>query len=375
MLKDWGGPVTAVAMVWFTTHFGGGFASGNQLINFFQRFGWFSVFMPALSMAITSLAFYYSLEFARLYKANDYNKWAMRIYAPFHKILAPLFEVRAVIGAIVVTAVAFATTGSTLTTLTGMSYAIGSVLCGIIVFFLTIYGADFIRKTANVFAAMIVVGLLLTYGTVIVRNWGNIARVVSERPVALPFTSAVWSMLSYAAFQTGVGTWVAVADVITTKEQSKRAAILGFIVNGGFLTLAALGVIGFYPEINSEVVPTIYAIRQVGGGMMVQSAVSVLIILGAVSTAVNVVFGQTKRLTNLMVSRGNVDSDKTAKIASLIYVGVTFAITTFGLTALVQKGYGTLGNLALPMTLVPILFFGVYHRKERLDHPTGSIEK
>ena len=40
-----------VAFVWFTTHFGGGFASGAQIYSYFVRYGAWCILMPVLAMA------------------------------------------------------------------------------------------------------------------------------------------------------------------------------------------------------------------------------------------------------------------------------------------------------------------------------------
>ena len=32
-----------VGSVWFGTHVGGGFASGNQVVNYFSQYGWMAV--------------------------------------------------------------------------------------------------------------------------------------------------------------------------------------------------------------------------------------------------------------------------------------------------------------------------------------------
>ena len=48
----------SVAFVWFTTQFGGGFASGRQLIDYFVKYGWYAVFTPILVQLIQALILY-----------------------------------------------------------------------------------------------------------------------------------------------------------------------------------------------------------------------------------------------------------------------------------------------------------------------------
>ena len=49
-------PVSAmmsVAFIWFTTHFGGGFASGAQLYSYFGKYGgWFARWLPYCRLSL-----------------------------------------------------------------------------------------------------------------------------------------------------------------------------------------------------------------------------------------------------------------------------------------------------------------------------------
>ena len=51
--------------MWFTTHFGGGFASGAQIYSYFVRYGIWCLIMPVLAMLYNTVFFAYSLRFAR----------------------------------------------------------------------------------------------------------------------------------------------------------------------------------------------------------------------------------------------------------------------------------------------------------------------
>lgn len=47
--------IWGVAFVWFTTHFGGGFASGAQIYGYYVRYGVWCLFMPAVAMAYNAV--------------------------------------------------------------------------------------------------------------------------------------------------------------------------------------------------------------------------------------------------------------------------------------------------------------------------------
>lgn len=42
----------SVASVWFGTHVGAGFATGNQILNYYVQYGWTAVLFPLISMGV-----------------------------------------------------------------------------------------------------------------------------------------------------------------------------------------------------------------------------------------------------------------------------------------------------------------------------------
>ena len=56
----------SVASVWFGTHVGAGFATGNQVITYYVQYGWTAVLYPLISMGILAYVIYTIMKFARL---------------------------------------------------------------------------------------------------------------------------------------------------------------------------------------------------------------------------------------------------------------------------------------------------------------------
>ena len=47
--------ILGVAFVWFTTHFGGGFASGAQIYSYFVKYGIACLILPVLAMVYNGI--------------------------------------------------------------------------------------------------------------------------------------------------------------------------------------------------------------------------------------------------------------------------------------------------------------------------------
>ena len=108
--KEWG-PL-AVAFVWFTTHFGGGFASGRQLVDFFVGYGWYAAFTPVLAILIVGFVLYYAWEFSFIHKAYDYREWMDRFFHPYSIFFSNAFEIMYLMILLIASAVAIATGGT-----------------------------------------------------------------------------------------------------------------------------------------------------------------------------------------------------------------------------------------------------------------------
>ena len=148
--------ILAVAFVWFTTHFGGGFASGVQVVQFFVSYGWYAVFLPVLSIAIVTAVLYYAWNFAAVYCTFDYREWGNKYFKPFEAIFSNAYEAMYILILLIASAVAFATGGTVMQQILGTPYVTNTVIVAVCIFFLTIFGADLVRKAASTMAVVII---------------------------------------------------------------------------------------------------------------------------------------------------------------------------------------------------------------------------
>lgn len=349
-----------MAFVWFTTHFGGGFASGRQVVEFFTQYGWYAVFMPIIALAIMACVYYFAWKFAAEKKLFDYRSWANAYFHPVQIVFANIYEVLFNLILITATAVAFATGGAVIEETLGTPYILNTVVIAIAMFFLTIYGAELVRKAAAWSALFIIVGLLAVYGSHLIARLPQLLEILDSAPSPRGFGSALWNAIVYAGVQaTLIGAFVAVADVLKDRKDAFKATLWGFAVNGCFLWLASVVLLSFYPDVLPERVPLLYVINKGFGLKWMEFAVSILILFAVISTGVNLIFGGAKRITAVWIKNNNPSRSRVANvIASGIYVVVTWTIALFGLIPLVAKGYGYIGYIAIFALLIPVLLLG-----------------
>ena len=203
-----------------------------------------------------------------------------------------------------------------------------------------------------------------------------------------PFGKALYSAFLYGTFQlANIAVFVQHAKVFKKPGDAVKSMGLGFIINALMMTMVCLGImtVSTSPDMAGTSVPTLLMVQNgIGKGFMTP-LISILIILGAVSTAVNMVAAMVKRVSDGLKKRtlsGKNDvSDGTPKagtpnintrkrissreiIIALICCLIDFGIAQFGLLTLIQKAYSFLAYLAIPVILVPYIIHMIVTRMD-----------
>lgn len=382
-----GSIIFGVAFVWFTTHFGGGFASGAQIYSYYVRFGIWCLLMPALAMLYNGIFFAYGMRFARKHEVYDYRSYNNAFYGKFAPVFSNLFEVLYICVMCVAPAVAFATGGATLSTLTGLPYLLCTLIIGIFIFIVAIFGTDLVRRVASVLSICIIAGLLIVYIPNIIHGWPAIRATAQQMTTSTqPFGKALYSAFLYGTFQlANIAVFVQHAKVFKKPGDAVKSMGLGFIINALMMTMVCLGImtVSTSPDMAGTSVPTLLMVQKgIGKGFMTP-LISILIILGAVSTAVNMVAAMVKRVSDGLQKHDlprktahvrehtlSTDSDSGISkkisfreiIIALICCLVDFGIAQFGLLTLIQKAYSFLAYLAIPVILVPYIIHMIVTR-------------
>lgn len=357
-----GSMIFGVAFVWFTTHFGGGFASGAQIYSYYVRYGIWSLFLPLFAMAYNGVFFAYCLYFARKHEVYDYRSYNNAFYGRFAPLFSNLFELLYLCVMCVAPAVAFATGGATLSTLTGLPYLLCTFVIGAFIFVVSVFGTDLVRKVASVLSICIIAGLLIVYVPNIIAGAGKIGDTVNAMKTAdLPFGKALYAAFLYGTFQlANVAVFVQHAKSFEKPQDAGKSMAVGAVLNALLTIMVVFGIMTVYqnPEMSQQSVPTLFMVQQGVGSKFMTPLISVLIILGAVSTAVNMVAAMVKRIHAGLAERssrtetaGKISS--TQILAALACCIADFLIAQLGLLTLIQKAYSILAYLAIPVILVP----------------------
>ena len=370
--KTSGALIMGVAFIWFTTHFGGGFASGAQLYSYYLRYGIWCLFMPVIAMAYNAFFFNYCLRYARKHEVYDYRSYNNSFYGKFAPVFSNLFEFLYIVVMCVAPAVAFATGGATLSSVTGLPYLVCTLIIGVFIFVVAIFGTDLVRKVSSVLSVVIIIGLIAVYIPNIIVNADGIRESAAAMQAAsLPFGKALYSAFLYGTFQLcNVAVFVQHGRVYEEAKDAGKSMLIGWIINSALMIMVVLGIMTVYarPEMAEQSVPTLFMVQQGVGAGILTPVISILIILGAVTTAVNMVAAMVKRVGNAIETPEEKKlTDQGKPIGKTVLIALVccladFGIAQFGLLTLIQKAYSFIAYLAIPVILIPYVIHMIVTR-------------
>ena len=331
--------------------------------------------MPFLAMAYNGVFFAYCLYFARKHQVYDYRSYNDAFYGKYAPVFSNLFEVLYLCVMCVAPAVAFATGGATLSTLTGVPYLFCTLLIGVFIFAVAIFGTDLVRKVSSVLSVCIIIGLLAVYVPNIIAGAGKIGETISVMMEShMPFGKALYAAFLYGTFQlANVAVFVQHAKSFEKPKDAVKSMAIGGVVNAILMVMVVLGIMTVYldPEMSRQSVPTLFMVQNGVGKLFLTPLISVLIILGAVSTAVNMVAAMVQRICHGLEKKTQQTKQEQKKVVSktqilvaLVCCVADFGIAQFGLLTLIQKAYSILAYLAIPVILVPYIVHMVVTRMD-----------
>lgn len=378
--------ILGVAFIWFTTHFGGGFASGAQLYSYFGKYGALCLILPVFAMLYDAVFFAYALHFARKHQVYDYRSYNNAFYGKFAPVFSNLFEIIYLVTMCVAPAVAFATGGATLSTVTGLPYLLCTLIIGVFIFIVAIFGTNIVRKVASVLSIAIIAGLLVVYIPNIITGTDRIQEAVSSTASAgISLKEALYKAFLYGTFQLiNIAVFVQHAEGFDEPKDAVKSMGAGFVINALMMLMVSLGLLTITgdPEMANQSVPTLFMVQKGVGSAFMLPLISILIILGSVTTAVNMVAAMVKRIcaqvdtvqqsrsfkskktavqaTQLNAAQQSIAPSRITILAALLCCLVDFGIAQFGLLTLVQKAYSFLAYLEIPVILIPYLIRMIY---------------
>jgi len=367
-----------VALVWFATHVGGGFASGASHYVYFIDYGIFCLALAPLSLAAIAFVYWWGWRHARIHGTYDYRTFNDSFYGKYAPVFSNLYEILIVFVVVIGCGVAFATGSSLLAELFNVPYLMASVFIGVLIFAVCIFGTNVVRRASAVLSACMITALLLIYAPAIATHVGDLSTTLSAMQAdATPtgFAAALGGAFMYAVYQASdVAIYVQHVRPLRDWRSVGKALVLSYFLNLVFfmLTLFGLITVAGQPGIENVSVPLLVVIDGLPAAGALRVAATALISIACISTAVTFISGMVKRLCVRFEGREATevaeDRNRPTRMGVAFTAACTlacFGIAQFGLLSLVQQGYSLLAYMAIPVVTIPYVvnFIWVKTRK------------
>ena len=353
--SSWAAAFT-VASVWFGTHVGAGFATGNQVVNYFVQYGWTAAIFPLLAMGILAVVMYIMMKFAKLSGFDNYKDTYRALYPkPWMEVFFEIFYI-----IIILAAVASCVDGA------------GGIVKSLI-------------NLPDIICNLVIIGFVVPIDAV-AQELATENAAYASIPAIADVTSqkgleGVWrGVFVYAAFQcVSVPAMIAASTELTHKGV-KRASILGWLMNGGALAASGAMLLRWYPvlcAIKSVGVDSVASIaaRHIADVMKLpnQSVVTlmgsgytwlfvvytILLFCAFVSTSVTLVYSMIQRFEGHCFPKAIKSKAVRSVIVGLIVIGLCYAVSLLGLSTIISKIYGYDGYYALIVVVLPAFIWGI----------------
>lgn len=378
-----------VASMWFGTHVGAGFATGNQVVGYFSKYGFTAAIYPILAMGLLAISMYIIMKFAKLSGCTNYKDTFRALYPkPWMEVFFEIFYI-----VIILAAVAGCITGAAgliADFLGEVNYGVPghagttwmfNLITTAVLILLCVFGINLVRVVSTVLTVCIIVVTSIVVITGFVYS-DVIDTLVAQFPqLTLADYSnngaeALWrGVFIYCAFQcVSLPTMIAGGSSLNLKG-IKRANILGWIMNGGMLALSGAMLAKWYPLLQgmANAGPDVYsqfvtAIPTSIPNLTILTLVnvkwiiylySVLLFCAFISTSVTLIYSMIDRFTPYMFPKTIKREGVRSVLVGIIVIGICLMIAPLGLTTITTKLYGYDGYYGLVVIILPAFIWGI----------------
>ncbi len=325
---------------------GSGFATGQEIMQFFSAYGLKSVPGAIISMILFAFIGAMLIRFGYVHKDNDsidyYKYYFGKIYGKFLEYFVPIF-------CFMVLVVMISGAGATIEQYFGLNHLVGSLLMSILVFFVTILG---LRKMVDVIGALgplTIIFTLIVAVIALIQNPSSLSNVkeimakAGEIPMSTPSQSLWWfSGILYVAYN--IVCSLPFLIEMGKDANSRKEAALGGIVGGAGLMLSALllnlALITRIDKVVELQIPNLYLADGIAPFM---SFLFSLILLNEIfNTACPMVWTVANKIAGA-------EGTKKSKIIILIVIVIAFILGQFPFGVLVGTVYPLTGYIGLTM--------------------------
>lgn len=337
---------------------GGGYGTGAEIA---QYFGVKGLVGGLLGMVVTLLVWSVlcavTYEFVRVYKTYDYNSLMGKLLGK----AGILYEVCYIVLMLIVLGVINATAGSMVADLTGMTPWLGIGVLAVGQVLLIVKGTEAIEKVLSVWSIVLYIVYAVFMFSVFMKFGGNVSAEFAKGEIG---SGWVTSGFQYAFYNLGIvpATLYTIRDCETRKESVVSGLLAGAIGIVPAVLLLFVMCCDLQAVVSAEVpVTVVFSLLD----MRWLYIIFEIVLFGTlIETGTGFIKAVDDRIELTYQKGGKECPNWMRPLIAVVFVGVGIAVSTFGLTGLIAKGYGTICWGFLVVYVLPMLTLGIMKIKQ-----------
>jgi uncharacterized membrane protein YkvI len=337
---------------------GAGFASGQEVLQYFTSFGIMGIFSAIISAALFA---YCGMVLVWLGSKTGTNSHKSVIYQLSGRIVGTIIDYILILTLFGIGVVMIAGAGSNLHQQFGLPYFVGTLIMTLLVFFVGLFNTDRVVAVISsltpflvLFVIIVAIYCIFTLET----SFATLNNIAKETPTSLPnwFISGI----NYASFNIAVGASMAI--VMGGSEKNQKTAALGGLIGGlGVGGLIILIHFALFTKIESVAALDLPLLGIVNSISPVLGFIMSIVIFGMIfSTAMGMFYGFVARFVET-------DTPKFRAVLAGVMI-ISFGLSFIGFTDLIAYFYPLIGYLGL--VLIVVLFIAPIKMKK--NHQMNS---
>lgn len=323
-----------IAGVYIGTIIGAGFASGQEVLQFYTGYGWWGILGTLVTVVLYPLLGYYLVVLGKRVQASSHRGVIYHICGKYLGFVIDLLLAFFLFG---VGVIMVAGSGSLFEQQFGFQPAVGYAIMAVLVIIALLLSLQRLLDVISILTpfAFILVIILAVYATFTANTTGVDLEAVAHTQEQL--ASSYWLLSAFLHVSFNVAITVSIMAIIGATEKNHTAAKRGAVLGGVVLGVIALVInLAMYFNIDDLVgtdMPMLIIADQVSP--FVGVAMSIVLLAMIFNTAVPTLYTFTARFFTVDTPR--------FRIAAIVVGAVAFGLGFVGFTDLVNTVYPMLG--------------------------------
>jgi len=344
LIKGEFGNILKVAFLYMATIIGAGFASGQEIIQFFSKYysgGFFGIILAGF---LFSMVGYIVLSKVYSERISSYDEFLFPMMGYF---LGRVMEFIVMLFMACVMSVMVAGLGNVLMELTGLTYSYCVVLSAIACLLAIMTNIKGIVTLSSFISPILITGIIFVGCYILVSKDTSVFNISDK--VSMVTDNWVFSAILYVSYNTILSTVILTGMLPFLK--SKKVSAWGGIIGGGMLCITALilnaALYFFYPNSITSEIPVLGIIQN--NSHALANIYSVILILAMFISAVTSGYCLTERIRTKMKLK--------YKVVAAVLCALIIPMSSLGFSSLISTLYPVFGYLGLFLLFVMILQF------------------